>query len=220
MNIDSEKYSIRTWIHPLMLHWIINPGVAFNELILGQRIPKILLIEKTRKIKPLAERSFIPCPHCNTLHSALKWTPQNKTAFGNWFGLYCDHCGQIIPCLTNLTTYLILGLTSPVWYWFRNYLKAVWLKKQQEKFSKPLNMTLPQHSWWYAGLRWGLFMYIWAVILNPLLFRDEITLKKLLIGIPVWISGGLLFGLCMKLFMSLSEKKSTANHALKSTDTE
>src|SRR5688500_7376547 len=92
MKYDSSAYKVWSWKHPLMLHWIVNPGLAINELILGQRIPKVTLIEKNSR-RPLAEKSFVPCPHCHTIHSGLKWTVQNKTAFGNWFGLYCDHCG-------------------------------------------------------------------------------------------------------------------------------
>jgi hypothetical protein len=48
MKIDETKYKIWTWKNPLMLHWIINPGLAINELILGQRIPKITLVEKNQ----------------------------------------------------------------------------------------------------------------------------------------------------------------------------
>jgi hypothetical protein len=84
----------------VVLHWIINPGLAFNELVLGQTIPKVMLIEKEGE-RPLFQRSLIPCPHCNTLHSGLKWTAKNKTAFKNWFGIYCDHCSGIIPVQRN-----------------------------------------------------------------------------------------------------------------------
>ncbi len=47
MEFDKEKYKVWKLPHPMLLHWIINPGLAFNELILGQRIPKITLIDKT-----------------------------------------------------------------------------------------------------------------------------------------------------------------------------
>jgi hypothetical protein len=50
-----------------MLHWILNPGLAINELILGQRVPKVRLEDKTID-KPRIERVLIPCPHCETLH--------------------------------------------------------------------------------------------------------------------------------------------------------
>jgi hypothetical protein len=206
MNIDKTKYKVWTWKHVVMLHWIINPGIALAELILGQRVPRILLIERDRS-KQLAERSFVPCPHCNTIHSGLKWTPQNNTAFGNWFGYYCDNCGRIIPCLINLTSLIILSVTAPLWFWFRSEWKKKWLDKQKEKFSQPLNLTLPEYNWWYVGLRWGLFMYIMNALFFPLFDGTEHTLKRLLIGIPIWAAGGLLFGLTAKSMISAKKKK-------------
>jgi hypothetical protein len=194
MTFDKVKYKVWTWKNPLMLHWIINPGLAFNELVLGQRVPKITLIEKNNK--PLAERSFVPCPHCGTFHSVLKWAPQNHTAFKNWFGLYCDNCGKIIPCLTNLTSYIFLGITFPIRVWFKDKWKARWLEVQKEKFSKPLVLTQPDFKWWYVGLRWG---FIMLVIMNILKFKD-FTWKGFLIDIPIWISGGLLLGLIIRSF--------------------
>ncbi len=133
MKIDENKYKIWTWKNPLMLHWIINPGLAINELILGQRVPKIILVERN-STKTLADKTYIACPHCETIHSGQKWSPQNKTAFRNWFGLYCDNCGKIIPCLTNLTSYILLGLTFPIWYWFKDSLKTKWLEEQKIDF--------------------------------------------------------------------------------------
>jgi hypothetical protein len=200
MTFDKTKYKVWTWKHPLMLHWIVNPGLAFNELILGQRVPKISLVERDTA-KALSDRMYIPCSRCGTIHPALKWSSQNKTAFGNWFGLYCDHCGEIIPCLTNLTSYLILALTFPIWYWFRNGLKDRWLQQQRRVFSKPLNLTHGVVNWRHSGLRWGLLMYLTVTILEPLITGKELTWRKLLIGVPVWILGGLLFGFILKSFV-------------------
>lgn len=199
MNFDSSLYEIKTWKNPLMLHWILNPGIALNEVILGQKIPKVTLIEKNSS-KSLSEKTFVPCPHCNTIHNSLKWSTQNGTAFKNWFGLYCDKCEKVIPCLTNLTSYLLLGLTFPIWYWFKDSWKKSWLENQKNKFSKPLNLTAPQNSWWKAGLSWGVFMFLFMTIIIPLLQKEEITKEKVMISIPIWTIGGLLFGYTMKKF--------------------
>ena len=184
----------------MMLHWIINPGLAFNELVLGQRAPKVTLIKRNSN-ESLEERTLIPCPHCETLHSGLKWSSQNRTAFKNWFGYYCDNCGNIIPCLTNLTSYVILGLTFPIWFWFKGKWKERWLEKQKIRFSKPLNLaysepTTPQ--WLLAGMVFGVFMYVLMEILFPLIQGESLTQKRLLIGIPAWLIGGLIFGLITK----------------------
>jgi hypothetical protein len=200
MSYDKTKYKVWTWKNPMMLHWIINPGLAFNELALGQRVPKIILVERDAT-KTLVERIFIPCPHCGTFHSGLKWTLQNKTAFKNWFGFYCDNCGKVIPCLKNLTSCVILGLTFPIWFWFKNEWKAKWLEEQKVKFSKPMNLTYPEikSQWLRAGLFFGFFMYGFMNILLPLIKGETLTQKELLIGIPVWVAAGLLYGFTMKI---------------------
>ena len=85
---------------------MLNPGLAINELILGQRVPKIMLIDQISD-KPFMERTYVPCPHCDTYHDGRTWSQQNNTAFKNWFGLYCPNCGDIIPCIRNWTSALI-----------------------------------------------------------------------------------------------------------------
>ena len=207
MNYDKTKYKIRTWKSPVMLHWIINPGCAVADLM-GMRPPKVMLIERNSS-KPLDERAFIPCPYCQTLHPGLKWSKQNKTITKNWFGLYCDNCEKIIPCLSNLVTYIFLGVTFPIWFWFKDKWKAQWLKKQKVRFSKPLNLTLPEnkYQWWLSGLIWGFLMYVSMVIIFPLIKGENITQKGLLIGIPLWTVGGLLFGYTMKRITGKRKQK-------------
>jgi hypothetical protein len=200
MKFDTTKYKILTWKNPLMLHWILNPGLAINELILGQRVPKVTLIEKD-SIKSLAEKSFIPCPHCDTIHSSLKWTPQNKTAFKNWFGLYCDNCGKTIPCLTNLTSYILLALTFPIWIWFKKSWKQKWLQSQKEKFSNQLYLSTPEYNWVTHGLSWGFFMYLFMEILFPLIDDEKYNYYKLGFGLLYWSLAGLGFGYVMKRFL-------------------
>ena len=40
MEFDKNKYKIYTWKNWMYLHYILNPGLAFNELILGMRLAK------------------------------------------------------------------------------------------------------------------------------------------------------------------------------------
>ncbi len=216
MNFDTKKYSVWTWKNPLILHWILNPGLAINELVLGQRVPKITLIEKGGR-KPLAERSYVPCPHCETLHSSLKWTPQNKTAFRNWFGLYCDNCCKVIPCVRNLTSLIIIVLTFPIWYWFKDKWKQKWLDTQKNKFSKPLFLTQPDYKWWYIGLRYALFMFVFMSLFNFLLLQKAFTWKRLLLNAITWTIGGLVFGIIMKKFSGSQVSKQSDRETQQAT---
>ena len=49
-------------------------------------------------------------------------------------------------------------------------------------------------KWWLRGLVWGFFMLIAMTILWPLMDGSGIRLSKILIGVPVWIAAGLLYG--------------------------
>lgn len=210
MDFDKSKYKIYTWKNWMMLHWIINPGLAVNELILGQRVPKVSLEDKTID-KPRIERTLIPCPHCETLHDGRTWSTQNGTAFKNWFGLYCKNCGKIIPCLTNALSFLILVITFPIWGWFRKSLKIKWLEKQPERYKdidieKTRNL-FDKKSWINTGLSWGFFMFIMMSILFPYFDGTEITLKTIFLGILIWSIAGLVFGYTMKLFFNATVRK-------------
>jgi len=198
----------------MVLHWILNPGLVINELILGQRIPKISLEDKTSN-KPRYERTYIPCPHCKTFHDSRVWSYQNGTVFKNWFGLYCPICGNIIPCLMNGFSFIVLTLTFPFWGWFRKSLKKQWLKKQPERYKNINIETSPnpfgKKSWFKTGLTWGVLMFLIMSIVFPYFKGQEITLKILLIEFAIWIISGLIFGYIMKLFMNQTIKHKSKN---------
>ena len=213
MQYDKSKYKIQTWKTIANLHWIINPGLAINELLLGQRVAKITLIEKDDS-KSLPERTKIPCPHCGTIHPAKKWLPPNNS-FKNWFGLYCDDCGKTIPCLTNLTSMILLVLTFPIWIWFKNRWKKQWLAKQPARYQN-INYDFDPnpfagYGWVSQGLAWGLVMYILMAIMFPIFIGDGLTLKHALISIPLWGIGGLAFGYTLKLINNRSGMKPQPN---------
>lgn len=96
MEYDPTKFKIWTWKNPVVLHWILNPGLSINELLLGQSMPIIVWIEKAPS-KSLQESTLIPCPYCGTLHSGLKWSTRNK-AFRNWSGFVLKTAGREINC--------------------------------------------------------------------------------------------------------------------------
>ncbi|MDA3823836.1 MAG: hypothetical protein PF450_14665, partial [Bacteroidales bacterium] len=114
------------------IFWTIIPIFWINELFLGQRMPKKSLIDKSSD-KPLQERTYVKCPHCNTYHDGRTWSL--KRAYGNWFGIYCPNCEGIIPSLMNIGTYVILGISYPLWFWYKDNLKQRWLRMQKRRFA-------------------------------------------------------------------------------------
>src|SRR5262249_16446370 len=87
--------------NPVVLHWVLNPGLAVNELLLGQRIPKVMLL--CRKCLTSAVR----CEACRWL------IPQEgfgERALGNWAGYGCAECESRIPMLRNLLAGMVVGL--------------------------------------------------------------------------------------------------------------
>lgn len=123
----------------------------------------------------------------------------------NWFGLYCDQCGKIIPCLINLTSLIVLVVTAPLWYWFKEPLKRKWLAVQAHRYANPVltddGNSFAGNGWIKEGLSFGFFMFVvMAFIMNPLFNDEPITWKTMLSGIIMWLISGLLFGYLMKIF--------------------
>jgi hypothetical protein len=216
MNFDNKKYKVYTWKNWMMLHWILNPGLAINELIFGQRVPKLSLEDKLSK-KPRIERSYIPCPHCHTLHDARLWTTNNGLAFKNWFGLYCTSCGGIIPCLLNLWSFVLLMITFPIWIWFAKSAKAKWLKRQPQRYAHAQidsHNPFDKKNWLLTGLSWGGLMFVFLGIIFPLLNGEVLNPPQLGTNLTVWIIGGLVFGYAMKWYfgsVGSKKKKSTSS---------
>ena len=201
MKYDERKYKAKTWKNFTFLHWILNPGLAINELVLGQRIPKLMLIDKTSD-KPLMERTYVPCPHCNTLHDGRTWSTENGTAFKNWFGYYCPDCGDIIPCLHNGLAYLILAITYPLWGWFSDNIRQQWLAKQPARYENT-GTEYPQYEntpWVKIGLTFAGIAFIAAAGMQVILGSEQL-IESLLISLASSAVGGLIFGLIMKYWM-------------------
>ena len=172
MQYDKDRFKIHALPHPLVLHWVLNPVIMFNELIFGQRLPKVTLIDK-KSDKPQLEGSYIPCPHCETLHDSRLWAKGN--AFNHWFGFVCPSCHEIIPCLWNIFSLAILAITFPLWYFPARFFHRRWLEKEKKRLAKVLERPLIQAksinwllidvcscgvSTWVAGVMWVIFMVL------------------------------------------------------------
>jgi len=199
LDFDKNKYKVWKLPHPMLIHWVLNPGLAFNELILGQRIPKITLIDKTSDV-PLMERQYVPCPHCNAIHNNSLWAKQGS--FKNWFGLLCPKCENIIPCLWNLTSLILLAVTFPIWAWFRRPLESKWRRFKINQYIKNKDIepiTAKSTSWLKMGLIYGTLMFCFMSL--PQIISDDVTPKYIITQIIIWLVAGLAFGGVMKLFL-------------------
>lgn len=198
MKIDARKYHIQKLPNLMLLHWILNPGLAFNECILGQRIPKIILTDKTSNA-PLMERQYIPCEKCNALNDARLWS---KSGFGNWFGLVCPVCGGKIPCLWNLTSIVLLAVTFPLWIWIKIFFQEKILQRQRNQLAANANSPLPtvkKIKWLRMGMLFGFTMFVLSILEIP---KSELSGSRMISSSIAWTIGGLAFGFAMKLYLS------------------
>jgi len=203
LEFDKNKYTVQKLPNPLLLHWILNPGLAFNECILGQRIPKITLIDKTKDV-PLLERTYVPCPSCKALNDGRLW---GKVPLGNWFGLVCPACGEKIPCLRNLTSLLVIGITFPIWIWIKIFFERRLLERQKRLLSQVNISSLPTAktvNWARMGLLFGGTMFLFTLAQEP---RAHLTTQRLLFVAGIWILGGFGFGFSMKFMLSRMNRR-------------
>jgi len=204
-DFDTSKYKIWSLPHPLILHWMINPGIVINELILGQRLPKVILIDKQSN-KPFVERTKVPCPHCNSMNDGRLWAKGN--AFGHWFGYICPNCEKTIPCLWNVFSILILYVTFPLWFIPARFLKPKWIEYEKQRlkrnFKRPL-VEAKKINWLVRGtLLFGGAMWCF-MSLAPYLFGMT-SLQSALVGIPLWLFAGFLWGGIMQYWMNKKGK--------------
>ena len=206
MQYDKNRFKIWAAPHPLILHWILNPILVINDLILGQRIAKVILIEKESD-KPILERAYIPCPHCETLNDARLWTRGN--ALGHWFGYLCPNCALVIPCHWNLFSLAILALTFPLWYFPARFFRRSWLEKENERLAKILEQPLVQVKtirWLFIGtVCWGGFMWLMVGVLPEIrnvLNGREWDLITMFVALPICLVGGLAWGMFMRFVMN------------------
>lgn len=193
MEFDSNKYKVSTWKSPEGLFWLLYPFTFLLELGLGQRRPGLSLVDK-RLPGPQSDRTIVPCPHCRKLHDARTWSLSFGTGFKNWFGLYCNHCGKVIPCILSLSSVLILALTFPVWAWFRKPLRTYWLTAQPARFENlPQKYRDPfgEGRWIWSGLVFGAFFFLFYGLLKPLTDGEALSWAGMLTSVPIAVCCGL-----------------------------
>ncbi len=206
MQYDKNRFKILALPHPFTLLWVLFPAVMFNELIFGQRLPKVTLIEKESD-KPPEERSYVPCPHCETLNDRRLWATKGSVlGHGHWFGLVCPSCHQIIPCLWNIFSLAILAITFPLWYFPVRFFRHRWIEKEKKRLAKVLERPLLQATSIIdslsIGVVSGISMWVMWVILEVVRNGGEWDLKMMLESLPI----SLLAGFGIGCFMGWVEK--------------
>ena len=191
--------------HPVLLHWVLNPVLAFHEIVLGQRVPRLQLICNSCA-GPVGSRTYVPCPSCGVVHDARLWSGGN--AFGHWLGWICPTCSKRIPCLWNASSLVVIALTAPIWYlphlyYFRD-------RPTVRKF-RALALFEPSTAWWRLGLAYGSLMWAVTSLLPQLLQLSSgraIDYRDLLNSALLWYSAGLIFGFVLRLVASRKDRAS------------
>jgi hypothetical protein len=209
MDFDRDRYSVWTWKNPVILHWILNPGLAVNELVLGQRMPATTLIDKASP-EPLGERQYIPCPTCKTLNNGVIY---EAASFGNYAGLVCAECGGVIPTLKNALSWLILMVTWPLWKplerRFGQGLRArQFARLQKAKAAKADSAPVRPKLWEIfldTGAKFGLFMGLFFVGSNVV--DGDPWGEAIRSGMIAGLGAGVLFGGVMAVVQTMRGRR-------------
>jgi len=176
----------KTWgpTHLVMVHWLLNPGLAFNELVLGQRVPKVTHICTSCALDQ-NQRSYVPCPSCGALHPGMLWSKAN--GFFHYMGLFCPDCGEKIPAMRNGLALLIEGLTAPLWLLPAALVRERW---RDSEIARTRAMQGAEHrevNWIKQGvLVFGGLMYAVFIVL-PVILGSVIGAIVALTGLVDWM---------------------------------
>ena len=210
MQYDKNRFEIWSLPHPMTLFWMLFPAVTVNELIFGQRQPKVLLIDK-KSDKPWMERSYIPCPHCETLNDGRLWVKWN--ALGHWFGFVCPSCHQVIPCLWNIFSLVVLAITFPLWYFPARFFRRRWLEIEKERLARTLERPLIQATsinWLFRGVFfWGVPIWLISEVIPQVwgvLNGEKWDWMMMFVSLLIWMVGGFAWGLWMHFAMNRQGK--------------
>lgn len=138
MEFDESRFRKVQFPHPVVVHWILNPSLVINELVFGQRIPKLMFVERGGK-HLLSPQYWVPCPACAEVHDGKLWSGQH--AFGHWFGCVCPSCGKKIPTLLNVASVVCLTALLPLTYLIKRRWEKAYLIAERER-ARNIALTL------------------------------------------------------------------------------
>lgn len=217
----SPKGSTAT-IRTIYWHWLLNPSVAFVELLFGQRIPARTFVCKSCPL-PLPQRSYEYCPECFSFHRSEIWSGDH--AIGHWLGVFCPTCGGKIPCLWNSTSRFLLAITAPIWWLPFKLFEKPWIRAEQQRAKQAVISGKGYEPLDYGvlGTWFGVFANIICSIylISPLTYILDFWIILYLVvwtatlGLLAWLPAGWLFALAMR---NLLEKRGDPEMYLSAKD--
>ncbi len=197
--IEGKRYKVWKLPNLILVHWILNPGIAIVELIFGQRTPKVILIDQESS-DSLFHRQYVECPHCGKLTNAIVW--QNaKRQFGNWYGLACPNCEEKIPTLLNVFSRIILLPLFPVLKPIEKALGSHFLVKQASALREaeefpPTKIQTKHKSAKHISLKLVIvisFLYFLMFLVQIYFKYQTLELLTIVIAAAYAIFGGILY---------------------------
>lgn len=208
---DASEWTVQDERDPTMLHWKLNPGLMVNEVLLGQRIPAEMWLCAACDL-PRAERTWIPCRACKTLHPSLLWGKGN--AFGHWYGLFCPSCCEEIPCLRNVFARGAETALTPLSWMIRPLLAERWRRREIEAATRHKLVVHEDPRWLrigvvkFGGSMFALLYGVPALAALPAIaigwLPPQLATGIAFAAIPalaLCLVAGLIWGLVMKLHM-------------------
>ena len=193
--IDGRRFKVWALPHPLLVHWLLNPGLVVNELLFGQRIPRETLIEQDVP-GDLTTRQHVVCPSCDALTS---WAVYKAAGlqFGLYRGIPCRACGGEVPQLLNVFSWLLL---LPL-----RFLpggagrRHATLDRQAERLRRVAIKGAPDPAEatpvaWKEGLGFGAMMAVLFALRNM-----DSGARGVVVGLVTGAVAGLVFGGVMQL---------------------
>ncbi|MEL6692820.1 MAG: hypothetical protein AAFQ12_07255 [Pseudomonadota bacterium] len=197
--INDQDYLVKRFPSVGYAFWVLNPIIAINELMLGQRIPEETLVEESVELDA-PPKEYVECPSCGHLTDLNLWS-QAGAKFRNWFGLACPNCGSTLPTCQNVWSRLITLVLFPLVTVLKDRFQSRALAEQLQKLRRvETDKQLGDAS--FKALRLGVsFGAAMAVFLS---FASLVELGKILPAIVIGLVGGslsgLLFGGLMHVF--------------------
>lgn len=195
--------------HPMLVHWLLNPGLVVNELLLGQRLPRVMYLCLGCDL-PWVLRQYIRCPSCRTMHRGLIWGRGN--AFWHWFGLYCPDCGARIPTLLNVFSIIIAAVFAPLWYPVWRLVRGSWIERERIRAQRMIRtgkaQRVPVKRWiLWGALGWGVPFWVLGTVYAYFRFPQaagnlQKSGIKAAIMLPVCLLAGAGFGFVMKKMLT------------------